>query len=462
MTNFLKKYVGDKKFYKYVLAVSIPIMIQNGITNFVSLLDNIMVGQVSTEAMSGVSIVNQFIFIFNLLIFGANSAAGIFTAQFYGKGDVEGVKHTFRFKVIINFVACAIGILCFYFFNDFLINLFLHDENLVNVDTTLNYGKDYLFIMLLGLLPYSISQVYASTMRETGDTVTPMISSVIAVVTNCALNAILIFGLLGAPALGVKGAAIATVVSRFAELAVLVIRSHSNGNKYPYVVGVYKSFKIPKALFGQILVKGLPLILNEFLWALATILRNQCYSTRGLDVVAAQNITSTLYNFFNIVYISLGSATAIIVGAYLGAGKTKEAYDCSNKLLAFSVACTVVISILFVACAFFFPLLYKTTDDVRSLATYMMIITSVTMPFCAYANSAYFAMRSGGKVAVTFAFDSGYMWCLVMPICFVLSYLTNISIIPLYIICQGTEILKAFFGAFLYKRKTWLKTLVND
>ncbi len=462
LQSFFKKYIGDRNFYKSVLAISVPIMIQNGITNFVSLLDNIMVGQISTEAMSGVSIVNQFIFIFNLIIFGAISASGIFTSQFYGKGDVEGVRHTFRFKFIVNFFACLLGILVFVFFDDALINLFLHDEKQLNLLSTLNFGKSYLFIMLFGLLPYSVSQVYASTMRETGDTVTPMISSIIAVATNCILNAILIFGLLGFPALGVEGAAIATVISRFVELFILLFKTHLNSKKYPFIIGAYRSLKIPKNLAKQIIIKGFPLILNEFLWALAMIMRNQCYSTRGLDVVAAQNISSTLFNFFNLVYISLGNATAIIVGSYLGAGKLDEAYDYSNKLLAFSVIATTLVSVIFVACAFFFPFIYNTSDDVRQLATIMMIISSVTMPFCAYANAAYFSMRSGGKVAVTFIFDSGFMWCVVMPLSFILSYLTNINIVPLFIICQSTEIIKAFFGAVLYGKKTWLKSLVND
>ena len=121
--KFLGRYVGDKNFYRTVLAVSIPIIIQSGITNFVNLLDNIMVGQVSTAAMSGVSIVNQFIFVFNLLVFGAVSAAGIFTAQFHGLGDVEGVRHTFRFKILINLLAGILGVAVFAAFDDQLINL---------------------------------------------------------------------------------------------------------------------------------------------------------------------------------------------------------------------------------------------------------------------------------------------------------------------------------------------------
>ena len=191
----------------------------------------------------------------------------------------------------------------------------LANETSGDLTATLNFGIDYLLIMLIGLAPYSIAQAYASTMRETGDSVTPMVSSIVAVLTNCLLNAILIFGLFGLPAMGVKGAAIATVISRFVELLILVFKTHFNTEKYPFIVKAYASFKVPKTLLKQIIIKGLPLMLNEFLWALAMILRNQCYSTRGLDVVAAQNISATLFNVFNVIYMALCNAAAIIIGA---------------------------------------------------------------------------------------------------------------------------------------------------
>jgi len=459
----IKSYIGDKKFYRSTLAIAVPIMIQNGITNFVNMLDNIMVGRLGTEAMSGVSIVNQFIFVFNLLIFGAVSAAGIFTAQFHGNGDNEGVKHTFRFKFLINTVCALLGIAVFFFFDDALINLFLHEsEGVGDLALTLSHGKSYLLIMLIGLIPYSISQVYASTLRETGETVIPMISSIAAMLTNCVLNLLLIFGLLGFPALGVSGAAIATVISRFVELAVLTVYTHTHKEKCLYIVGVYRSIKIPSALFGKIAVKGLPLMLNEFFWSLALTLRNQCYSTRGLDVVAAQNISTTIFNVLNVVYMSLGFAVAVIVGNLLGAGKIDEAKQTDKKLITFSVFSGCLISLIFVILSFIFPYVYNTTDTVRTLASFMMLISAINMPFAAYANSAYFTLRSGGKVMITLLFDSVYMWVIVMPISFILSYLTGVGIHLLFAICQLSEIFKAIFGWILLRRGTWARRLVGE
>lgn len=458
----IKKYIGDKSFYKHVLAISLPIMIQNGITNLVNLLDNIMVGRLGTEAMSGVSIVNQFIFIFNLLIFGAISAAGIFTAQYYGLGDKIGIRDTFRFKFLINLAAGIAGVAIFLLFDEELINLFLHtSENVGDLALTLEYGKQYLLVMLIGLIPYAISQVYASTMRETGDTVMPMIASFAAVGINFVLNIVLIFGYLGAPALGVKGAAIATVVSRFAELLVLVIYAHLKNDKFSYLVGAYRSFAIPKNLFRTIMIKGIPLMLNEFFWAVAMTMRNQCYSTRGLDVVAAQNISATMFNLLSVVYISLGTAIAIIVGALLGAGKLEEAKDADRKLLVFSVLSGIAVAMILILSAFIFPRLYETTDTVRELASYMMIISALTMPFSAFANAAYFTLRTGGKVFITILFDSFYMWTVVVPTVAIFAYATNVGILALFAIGQGVDIFKVIFGGILIKRGSWLKTLVS-
>ncbi|MBE6632275.1 MAG: MATE family efflux transporter [Ruminococcaceae bacterium] len=459
----LKDYIGDRKFYKNVLAVSVPIIIQQGITNFVSLLDNIMVGQMGTEAMSAVSIVNQFIFIFYLLIFGSLAAAGIFTAQYHGLGNNEGVRHTFRFKIILNICAAAIGIIAFAALDDQLISLFLYGENVKgDIALTLKYGKEYLAVMLVGLMPYAISCAYATTFRETGETLMPMIASISAVVTNFVFNLILIFGLLGFPALGVKGAAIATVISRYVELFILLLCGHGRTEKYVFLKGVYRRFRIPASLVAIILKKGMPLILNEVFWALSITLRNQCYSTRGLDVVAAQNITTTIVNLFNVVYLSLGSAIAIVVGNLLGAGKIDEAKSTDKKMIAFSIACASAMGIIQILTAYPFSLIYKTEPSVRTLAVFMIIFSSLMMPFVAYAHAAYFTMRTGGKVAITLLFDSIYMWVIVMPFSYVMTYFTGLDIYWLYILCQGIEALKCILGMVLLKNDSWAKQIVSN
>ena len=234
----LKRYIGDRAFYRRVFAIAIPIIIQNGITNFVSLLDNIMVGQVGTLQMSGVSIVNNLIFVFNLCIFGAASGAGIFTAQFHGCRDVENVRHTFRFKVICSFLLSALGLGVFLLLGNTLIGLYLQGEgDPADAVLTLEYGRSYLQVMLWGLLPFALSNAYSGTLRECGETRVPMAAGIAAVVVNLLLNYLLIFGHLGLPAMGVQGAALATVISRYVELAIVAAWTHLHGRTHAFIRG---------------------------------------------------------------------------------------------------------------------------------------------------------------------------------------------------------------------------------
>ena len=241
-----EKYIGDRSFYRMVLTIALPIMIQNAVTNFVSLLDNIMVGQLGTNQMSGVSIMNQLLNIFYICIFGAVSGAGIFSAQFYGKKDYDGIRHTMRFKIILCIVLALvwIGILCI--FQDSLISLFLNDSDVTSVNETLVYGKQYLSVMVIGMIPYALSQCYASTLRETGETMVPMLASLVAVFVNMCFNFVLIFGLLGFPKLGIVGAAIATVIARFFEVGTVIIWTHKHHKRFPFVDHLYRSLQIPR------------------------------------------------------------------------------------------------------------------------------------------------------------------------------------------------------------------------
>jgi len=459
----MRKLIGDKQFYRMVLLVAVPIMIQNGITNFVGLLDNIMVGQVGTAQMSGVAIVNQLMFVYNLCIFGAISGAGIFGAQFYGSGNDQGLRDTFRFKVLVCILLLALGILIFLAFGESLIRLYINtDADPLDAARTLASGKEYLQIMLVGFLPFTIAQMYASTLRETGETFKPMQAGLLAVVINVILNYILIFGKFGFPVMGVQGAALATVISRFAEGAFVLIWTHCHPKQNRFVVGAYRSFRIPMHLVKQIIRKGMPLLVNEALWSVGVAVLMQCYSVRGLTVVAGLNISNTITNIFNVVFIAMGSAVAIIVGQLLGAGKLQEAKETAGKLIFFSVACCVVIGLVMALCSPFFPKLYNTTEEVRSLAQKLILIAALYMPMHAFMHAAYFTLRSGGKTIITFIFDSFYMWMVSIPLAYCLSRFTGMSILWMYLCCQMIDIFKCILGFVLVRKGAWLQNIVVD
>ena len=461
MKTLLSKIIGDRKFYRMVLTVAVPIMIQNGITNFVGLLDNIMVGSVGTEQMTGVAIVNQLLMVFNLSIFGAISGPGIFGAQFYGSGDKEGMRNTFRFKVIICAVIVLLGVGIFLGFGEPLIGLYLQGEgDAVAIESTLHYAKQYLVVMLFGLLPFGIEQIYTSSLRESGETMVPMVAGILAVGVNFVLNLVLIFGLLGFPALGVVGAAVATVISRVVQAFVVVIWTHRHAAKMYFIDGVYKTLRIPMGLVGQIVKKGFPLMANEILWSAGMAMLSQCYSIKGLDTVAALNINNTIANLFNVVFIALGSAVSIIVGQLLGAGKMEEAVDTDNKLIAFTVmSCFGMGGLLFLS-APLFPMVYNTTDAVKALATSFIRVSAVCMPLYGFAHATYFTLRSGGKTVVTFLFDSFFVWTVCIPVAYMLSRYSPLTPVVLYFTCQSMDWIKCVIGFVLVKKRVWVKRLV--
>lgn len=459
----LKSLIGTKDFYKKVLVLTIPIMIQNGITNLVNMLDNIMVGRIGTAEMTGVAVSNQLIFVFNLCIFGAISGAGIFGAQFHGNNEPEGVRHTFRFKLIFCTLLSALGIFILFFFGEPLIMLYLKGEgSSADISASLGYAKSYMHIMLIGLIPYTVAQCYASTLRETGKTVLPMVAGVIAVLINLGFNYILIFGKFGAPKLGINGAAIATVISRFAELLVVAVWTRINAKKNPFIKGAFRSLYVPRRLTVQIILKGMPLMLNETLWASGIATLNQCYSTRGYNVVSANNISQTFFNVFSVAFMAVGIAIGILLGQMLGAGDAKGAKDASKKLIAFSFFVSVIISAIYAVCAKFIPNAYNTTDEVRLLATRLMQITAIAMPIDAFAHSTYFTLRSGGKAFATFLFDSGFMWFISVPTAIILSNFTSISILRLYAICQFINIIKCIIGFILVKKGIWIRNIIKQ
>lgn len=463
MQKKLSRFIGDKAFYRTLMTIVIPVILQNGITNLVSLLDNIMVGAVGTEQMSGVSIVNQLMFVFNLCIFGGLSGAGIFTAQFYGKGDTEGVRHTFRFKMMLCAGIIVAGVVVFLAAGESLVGMYLHEGGETgDIAATAMYGKDYMMVMLWGLLPFALTQAYASTLRETGETMLPMKAGVVAILVNLVLNWVLIFGNLGAPKMGVAGAALATVISRYVETFIVMAWTHRHTERNPFIVKAYRSMHVPAQLVKQICRKGMPLLMNEMLWSCGIAMLTQSYSTRGLAVVAGLNICTTITNLFNVVWLSMGTAVSIIVGQQLGANEFKKAEESMWRIMAFSVLSALAMAVMLFLVAPLFPMMYNTSQEVRDIATGLLRVVAFSGPLHACCHTSYFTLRSGGKTGITFVFDSVYLWVVSIPLARILATGTAWPILIVYGAVQYIDILKCILGCYLLKKGVWINNIVND
>lgn len=463
MSQLRKKLFGDKAFYKMVLGVSVPIMIQNAITNFVSLLDNLMVGKVGTEQMSGVAIVNQLVMVYFLCIFGGISAAGIFTSQYYGQKDTAGIRNTFRFKIWTVVIITAIASLVLGFFGEPLIKLYLNEGSAEgDLEATLIYGKKYLKIILLSFPAFMIQQVYSSTMRECGKTVTPMVAGVVAVLVNLIINYLLIFGKFGCPKLGVSGAAIGTAVSRYVEAGIVIVWTHSHKKRFSYIEGIYKTLMVPKWLAKKIIVTGTPLLINEGMWSAGMAAMLQGYSMRGLAAVAGMNIANTIINLFSVMFIALGNSVAIIIGKLLGAGKMEEAKDTDRKMIFFAVLVSVVVGVIVFFIAPAFPNLYNATAEAKALAKEFIKVQAVFLPQMAFIHATYFTMRSGGKTFITFLFDSVFVWVVSVPVVFILSRFTDFYVVWIFVAVQLADIIKSVVGFILVKKGVWIQNIVKQ
>ena len=457
------KFFGDRKFLKNVAVITLPIVIQNTISNFVGLLDNLMVGRCGTDSMNGVSIFSQLFFVFILCVWGSSCGAGIFTAQFFGKGDHKGVRDTFRIKLYLVGIATIVGAAVFLLFGEYFMEKFIHESDSVGDPVaTMRHAKDYMMIMLIGMIPTALGMVYAGTLRDIGETSVPMKAGFVAVFVNLILNYLLIFGKFGFPELGVKGAAIATVVSRFVESGIEIVWTHTHKERCRFIDGAFASFKVPVSLVKKIVIKGIPLAANETLWSLGLTMLNQSFSLRGLAVVAAINITNTMANLFNVFLFAIGESISILAGQLLGAGKNEEAKSTANRMIALSFVVSAVIGGVLVLFKDLFPAFYNTENEVKNFAANFIMQTGVFLPVLAVVHGCYFTLRSGGKTFITFLFDSVFVWVFIVPAAFVLTRYTAMGIIMIYLIVKCLDLIKCAIGIVLVKKGVWVNNIVSN
>lgn len=451
----------ERSVYKKALTLAVPMMIQNGITNAVSLVDNLMVGSLGTESMTAVSIVGQLIFVFFLAVFGGLSGPGIYGAQYFGQGNKKGFQNVFRLKLWITAVIVLVGMTVFVAGGEQLIGLYLHGSSQgMDAAGTLEHGRDYLHIMLFGLIPFAFTQIYAGSLREMGESMKPMVAGIVSVFVDIIFNYLLIYGKFGFPRLEVQGAAIATVMARFVEMLVVVVWTHASIRRYEFLRGIYSTILLPLHEAKIMIMKGFPIFLNEFLWAGGMAALTQCYSMKGLQVIAGLNISNAICNLLNVVFVAMGNAVGIIIGQHLGASEFEKAKRSAGKLQWFTAGLCLILTVILAACSMVFPSLYDTTEEVRHLGQWFIIITAVFFPIQGVLNVFYFTLRSGGKTVITFLFDSVFTWVVSVSLAFALCSYTALPVLAVYALVQSADLVKVVAGHILVKKGVWITNLV--
>lgn len=453
--------LGDRPFYRRVVKITLPIVIQGGITNLVTLLDNVMVGQLGTARMSGVAIANQLLNIPFFGILGALSGIGIFTAQFFGKDDPKGLKYTFRCKVFTGILSLLFFMTVLFVFGDELIGLYIRFAGSEGSEAVARESAlQYLILGTISLAPYVIGQVYATTLREINRTVSPMVASLAAVILNLILNYLFIFGKMGLPAMGVRGAGYATVISRVVEMLIMILWA---AVRIPVPFrGFLRCGRMQPGFLKRVLARSAPLVLNEVLYCLSSAVIVWTISTRGLDAVAACNIATNVTQFFNVVLYSLGASLGILAGNLLGAGLFEEAKLTASRMIALAIAVCIFFGIVLIPVSIGFPRLFNTSDEVRKMAGQMIRVIAYMLPIRAFTHQAYYTLRAGGRTYLNLLFDGMYLTFVSAPICLALAVYTGIDPVALFAVSLASELSKAFLAAIWIKKGIWVRNVVSS
>ena len=442
------------KFFKKLLLISFPIILQQLFLNFASLLDTLMVGQLDEISISGVYVATQIVFVANLMIFGSIEGLSVFFSQFFGKKDDKHLKNTFAYKFVYSIIAAIFEIIIIAAFGKNLVSLFVKTNQEIQV------ALDYLYIVIFSIVPFAISVTIASTLREIHHPVSPMVITAIGIIMNFFFNYLFIFGKLGFPTLGASGAAIGTLINRLVEMILLVIVVIVK--KYPFSQNFIHSFKIEKELSKRILLKSIPLFLNETLWSLTQIILVFFFTKCDSIATSVLPIVQTIFNLLFVVLLGLGNGVSIVVGNTIGESKYEEAQKQAYYSLMLTIASCLILGAFLASCSSLITSLKKGVgEEAKKIASKLIRFSSVYLLINGVNTSLFFLLRGGGKTGVVFFFDSFYGWVVSIPLAFVLSSCTNISFINMYIVVYLSDSLKMIVGFILLVSKKWYKNLTS-
>lgn len=451
----LKELFSDKKFYKMVLFLSLPIILQNLIASSVNMLDTMMIGRVGEVELAAVGIANQFYFIFSLFIMGISSGCAVFIAQLWGKKDKNNIQKVLGIGVISGTLITVVFNLVGAIFPEKIIAIFNIDPRVIEI------GSDYLRIVCFSYIFTAISFNYAAALRSVENTVLPMLASLLGLVVNGVLNAILIFGLLGAPVMGVKGAAIATIIARASECALLVLYTYISKN---VLAAKAKSlFTIPRELVSNVFVTMIPVLLNEACWGLGNLTYAVIYGRIGTQATAAIQICTTIFNLFMIITFGLANVAVVVIGKEIGAGREKRGLLYARRLCVISVLTGIVLAVVLAVTSPMILTVFKVSEEVLGNALKILYVYSILMPLRVFTVILVVGILRGGGDAKYGAIVQGItLWCIGIPLSFIAAFVIHLPIYMVVAVTAAEEITKCIIVVRRYRSNKWINNVVSQ
>lgn len=453
--NIFLRTIKDKEFLRHVFSIVLPVALQLLITTVTNMVDTMMIGSLGTATISAVGLANKFFFVFALLMFGINSGSGVLNAQFFGNKDYFHIRKTLGLCAIIALTA-ATGFLCFAFFRpQSVMHIFTESEEATRI------GCEYLKTVCFTYPLFGLTTLLVMVLRSMKKVRVAVVTSLISVSINVFLNYTLIFGHFGAPRLGVRGAALATITARVVELTALIIyaffKNQELRGKITDFIGWEKSF------LKSFLKNSVPVIANELFWGLGTTLYFVAYGHMGDAAAASVTISATFTDILCTVGNGMSSATSVILGNEMGAGNLEKADDYGKKLIALAVMLSVICGTIFLIMRNPILSLYDVSDEVRINARRCMTIFTAYIP-AIYINLVIVVgvLRAGGDTRMCFVIDTSGVWLLAVPMAFLGSMVWHLPIAAVYAMVTFEELYKATLAFLRYRRKKWLKNLAVE
>ena len=445
----------DREYIGRVLSIALPVSLQMLLKMIVNFIDTVMIGKLGESAIAGVGLANKYFFVFVLLVFGVESGSGVLASQYMGNNDIKNIRKVLGLGLLLSLTGGLIFATTAFIMPDRLMKIFTNSQDAITI------GAAYLGVVCISYPFTAATDIYVAIMRAVGEVKVPVISSIFAIVVNIILNYILIFGKFTFPALGVVGAAIATVVARIFEflLTIVLIKLKSS----PLICSLKNLNPFSKDLINQFFVTAFPVIINESLWGLGTTLYSVVYGRMGDAAIAAITISTALQDLLVVSFQGIALAAVVILGNEMGADNLKKAKVYGSYTWILTIIVSISVSILIVLLRVPFVRLYNVSDDLMSDIKLCLLVFAIFLPFKAVATvNLVGILRSGGDTLFCLFMDLSGVWLIGVPMAFIGGLYFKLPIYIVYGMVLSAEIYKTVLGYIRYKQGKWLKNLAIE
>lgn len=448
--SFLK----DRAFLREMLTIALPISFQQLINASLNMIDVIMVGQLGEASIAALGLSNQVFFVFILLLFGLTSGMAIFTAQFWGKQEVEPIRKVLGMSLAITSAIALLFTLAATLAPRTVLGFYTKDTEVIEI------GASYLSIVGFSYIPVAIATSYVATMRSIHLVKLTVVATISALVFKTILGYILIFGMFGMPALGVRGAAIGTASGWALELILLLVLVYTQ--KTPLAANPLTFFSFDFSFFSRVLRTTLPALANEMFWSLGITTYNAIYARIGTDSIAAVNVNATIEELGFVVFMGLGNACAVMVGNRIGAGKKEEAFEMVRRVVILAVLAAWTVGLIVILSRDAVVGLYDLSPSGEYNVRMLMLMMASVLWIRMFNFSTFIgALRAGGDTRFALLMEICSIWLIGVPAAYIGAFVLELPVYYVYLMVALEELVKAFVSGWRVYSRKWIHDLVN-